>query len=345
VSRARNVVLVLALALGAALMAAPPVSAQILSFEELDGWADDDHRAALGVFRSTCALLRDPLWAPLCRLAAKTGDTKDEARQYFELLFRPVVIGKPPALFTGYYEPELNGSLVRTPRFAYPLYRKPPELTEGETYLSREAIEGGALRGRGLELVWLDDPVEVYFLQVQGSGRIRLPDGRVMRVAYGGKNGQPYRSIGQELIRRGASLADVSAQDIKAWVRANPGPGRMLLNSNPSFVFFRKLESLPPESGPLGAMGRPITGMRSVAIDPDHVPLGAPVWVEKEGRSPMRRLMIAQDTGGAIKGPQRADIFYGTGQTAGEEAGKIKDGGRLIQLLPIDRAYALLPDG
>ncbi|MDZ7574952.1 MAG: MltA domain-containing protein [Pseudotabrizicola sp.] len=330
---------------GAALMSAPAAPAQVLDFEDLDGWAQDDHRAAFVVFRSTCSLLRDPLWSPICRLASATGDSRVEARQFFELLFRPVIVGSPPALFTGYYEPELSGSLTRTPRFTYPLYRKPSEMTEGQQYHSREMIESGALRGRGLELVWLDDPVEVYFLQVQGSGRIRLPDGRVMRVAYGGKNGHPYRSIGQELIRRGASMADVSAQDIKAWVRSNPGPGRALLNTNPSFVFFRKLDNLPAESGPIGAMGRPITGMRSVAIDPAHVPLGAPVWIEKEGRQPLRRLMIAQDTGGAIKGAQRADIFYGTGLAAGEEAGRIKDGGRLIQLLPIDRAYALLSDG
>lgn len=333
-----------AVCLGAAVMAANAAPAQVLEFDALDGWAADDHRAALAVFRNTCGLLRDPVWVPVCKLAADAADTSTAARQFFELLFRPVVVGAPPALFTGYYEPELKGSLTRTPRFAYPLYRKPPELTEGQMFQSREAIESGALRGRGLELVWLDDPVEVYFLQVQGSGRIVLPDGRVLRLGYAAKNGHPYRSIGQELIRRGASLADVSAQDIKAWVRANPGPGRALLNSNPSYVFFRMLEDLPATSGPIGSMGRPITGLRSVAIDPAFVPLGAPVWVEKEGREPLRRLMIAQDTGGAIKGAQRADIFFGTGFSAGEEAGKIKDGGRLIQLLPIDRAYAFLPD-
>jgi len=333
------------LLLGAALMAAPAAPAQVLSFQDLDGWAQDDHSAALATFRSTCALLQDPDWRPICNLAADAGTSPAAARQFFELLFRPVLVGTPPALFTGYYEPELKGSLTRTPRFAYPLYRKPPELAEGQVYHDRAAIDSGVLRGRGLELVWLDDPVEVYFLQVQGSGRIRLPDGRVMRVGYAGKNGHPYRSIGQELIRRGASMADVSAQDIKAWVRANPDAGRQLLNSNPSFVFFRVLDRLPAESGPIGAMGRSITSLRSVAIDPDHVPLGAPVWIEKDGRQPFRRLMIAQDTGGAIKGAQRADIFYGTGLDAGEAAGRIKDGGRLIQLLPIDRAYAMLSDG
>lgn len=329
----------------AALMAAAPVSAQVLGFSDLDGWAEDDHRAALSTFLTTCDKLGDDDWQPICRLAADVGPSDAAARQFFELLFRPVLVGTPPALFTGYYEPELAGSLTRTPRFAYPLYRKPPELTEGQLWHPRSVIEGGVLRGRGLELVWLDDPVEVYFLQVQGSGRIRLPDGRVMRVGYGGKNGHPYRSIGQELIRRGATMADVSAQDIKAWVRANPVAGRELLNTNPSFVFFRKLDDLAPSLGPLGAMGRPITAMRSVAIDPGFTPLGAPLWIEKDGRNPLRSLMVAQDTGGAIRGPQRADIFYGTGLEAGEAAGRIKDGGRMVLLLPIDRAYAMAPGG
>lgn len=326
-------------------MAAGPAPAQVLGFADLDGWAQDDHAAALQAFRTTCGALDDADWAPLCALAQDGPRTDAAARQFFELFFRPVVIGTPPALFTGYYEPELQGSLTRSPRYAWPLYRKPPELAEGQLWHPRSVIEGGILRGRGLELVWLDDPVEAYFLQVQGSGRVRLPDGRVMRVGYAGKNGHPYRSVGQELIRRGATMADVSAQDIKAWVRANPAAGRELLNMNPSFVFFRNLDDLPADRGPIGAMGRSITPLRSVAIDPAHTPLGAPVWIEKEGREPLRRLMIAQDTGGAIKGPQRADIFYGTGFDAGETAGRVKDGGRMIVLLPIDRAYAQLTGG
>ena len=331
---------------GVALMSAPASFAQVLGFEDLEGWQQDDHLAALRVFQNTCSQLRDPDWMPLCRLSADAAQSNQSARQFFELLFRPVVVGTPPALFTGYYEPELRGSLTRTPRFAYPLYAKPPELVEGQTWHPRSVIEGGLLRGRGLELVWLEDPVEAYFLQVQGSGRIKLPDGQVMRVAYAAKNGQPYRSIGQELLNRGShTISDVSAQDIKAWVRANPAAGRELLNTNPSFVFFRKLPDLGPESGPIGAMGRSITTMRSVAVDPDFTPLGAPVWIEKSGREPLRRLMIAQDTGGAIRGAQRADIFYGSGFEAGETAGRVKDGGRMVLLLPIDRAYAMLPDG
>lgn len=334
-----------AAALAAVLMAAAPGLAQILTFKDLNGWQEDDHAAALAAFRETCDLIDGAEWQPLCDLAADVGPSDDAARQFFELFFRPVLVGDPPALFTGYYEPELAGSLTRTPRFAYPLYRKPPELAEGQLWHPRSVIEDGLLRGRGLELVWLDDPVEVYFLQVQGSGRIRLPDGRVMRVGYGGRNGHPYRSVGQELLRRGASITDVSAQDIKAWVRANPAAGRALLHSNPSFVFFRRLDDLPPDRGPIGAMGRSITPMRTVAIDPDHTPLGAPVWVEKTGSNPVRSLMIAQDTGGAIRGPQRADIFYGTGDAAGDAAGRIKDGGRMVVLLPIDRAYAMLTEG
>ncbi len=336
-----------ALAVTVCMMIAAPVKAQVLAFSELDGWADDDHQAALSVFLQTCDALTDPDWTSLCRFAADAGKTATGARGFFELFFRPVVIGDQPALFTGYYEPELAGSPVRTPHFAYPIYRKPPEMVDGTVWHSRETIETqGLLRGRGLEIAWLDDPVEVYFLMVQGSGRIRMPDGQVIRVGYGGKNGQPYRSIGQEMVRRGVMTnSEASAQSIRAFVRQNPGLGAELLTFNPSFVFFRKLAHLPAEMGPIGAMGRSITTLRSVAVDPDFTPLGAPVWIEKDGSTPIRALMIAQDTGGAIKGPQRADIFYGTGQDAGEAAGTVKDGGRMVVLLPIDRAYAMLPDG
>ncbi|MFN3970051.1 MAG: murein transglycosylase A [Gemmobacter sp.] len=331
---------------GLVFLVTTPARAEVLEFESLDGWAEDDHRAAVSTFRETCALLTDPDWTPICRVAADAGDSRARARSFFELLFRPVLIGTPPALFTGYYEPELAGSLTRTPRFWVPLYARPPELSEGTQYLSRAQIEGGALRGRGLEIAWLEDPVEAYFLQVQGSGRIRLPDGRVLRLGYAGRNGHPYRSIGQEMVLRGTHTFDqVSAQVIRAWVRRNPAEGAALLHTNPSYVFFRRLPDLAPEKGPIGAMGRSITAMRSVAVDPAHVPLGAPVWVEKDGRAPIRRLMVAQDTGGAIKGAQRADIFFGTGAAAGDAAGTVKDGGRMIVLLPIDRAFALLPDG
>jgi len=204
---------------------------------------------------------------------------------------------------------------------------------------------GGVMEGRDLEIAWVDDPVELFFLQIQGSGRVRLPDGSHLRVGYGGANGHPYSSIGKELIRRGTMTEhEVSAQGIKSWVRGNPFDGEELLFHNDSYVFFREVNEVPPERGPLGAMNRSITAMRSIAVDPAFTPLGAPVWIEKDGAEPMRRLMIAQDTGSAIKGAQRADIFFGTGAEAGSEAGKIKDAGRLVVLLPIQRAYALLPE-
>lgn len=322
-----------------------PALAQMLDFESLDGWAQDDHRAALVAFMETCETLQED-WAPICRLAADAGATDASARAFFELMFKPVQIGNPPALFTGYYEPELRGSSSRTPRFAYPIYARPPELQDGQVYYDRAAIERGALRGRGLEIAWLEDPVEVFFLHIQGSGRIRMTDGRVIRVGYAGRNGHAYRSVGQEMVARGTLTADqVSAQGIKSYVRSNPVTGNDLLNVNPSYIFFRNIGDLPADKGPIGAMGRSITSLRSVAIDPAYTPLGAPVWIEKDGNTPIRRLMVAQDTGGAIKGAQRADIFFGTGAQAGEAAGTVKDGGRMIVLLPIDRAYAMLPEG
>lgn len=336
-----------ALVLAAGVMSAPAGRAEVLDFSELRGWQADDHQAALQTFVATCDLVEGPEWAPLCALAPQAMGSAASARAFFELFFRPVMVGSPPALFTGYYEPELSGSTSRTPRFAYPIYRMPPELPPGTVWYGREEIETrGLLRGRGLEIAWLEDPVEVYFLMVQGSGRIRLQDGSVIRIGYGGKNNQPYKSIGQELVRRGThSMADVSAREIRSWVKANPAAGAALLNENPSFVFFRKIGNLPADRGPIGAMTRSLTAMRSVAVDPAYVPMGAPVWIEKDGPVPLNRLMVAQDTGGAITGEQRADIFFGTGFDAGEAAGQIKDGGRMVILLPIERAYALLPEG
>lgn len=329
-----------------AAMTATPVHAEMLDFESLDGWREDAHAEALVAFLRTCDLIDQPDWRPICAVAADVPQDDVSARSFFELFFKPVIVGKPPALFTGYFEPELDGSPVRTGRFQYPIYRRPPELRDGTVYHSREAIENGAIAGRGLELAWLDDPVDVYFLQVQGSGRIRMTDGTVIRVGYAGANGHAYRSVGQEMIRRGTHTMDqVSAPEIANYVRSNPGSGKELLYTNPSYVFFRKIATLQPKDGPIGAMGRSITALRSVAIDPKFTRLGAPVWIEKDGRAPIRRLMVAQDTGGAIKGMQRADIFYGTGAGAGDAAGTVKDPGRMVLLVPIDRAFAMVEGG
>lgn len=320
---------------------ASDVRASVLSFSDLNGWEDDDHAAALKAFKNTCMDLRDPDWASLCAVS----ENQTDAKAFFELFFRPVLIEDgAPALFTGYFEPELSGSNRPDSRFRWPLYRY-PRAANNKPWLTRRQIEEGALNGRGLEIVWVDDPVERFFLQIQGSGRVRMTDGSFVRVGYAGANGHTYRSIGAELVRRGVYRShQVSAEVIKNWVRRNPIDGRELLFHNPSYVFFREVSHVPAEEGPLGAMNRSVTTLRSIAVDPKFVTLGGPVWIEKDGKSPMRRLMIAQDTGSAIKGAQRADIFFGTGDKAGRAAGRLKDPGRMVVLLPIQRAFAMVPD-
>ncbi len=309
-----------------------------LGYDDLNGWAEDDHETALTVFLKTCPDIQRTEWKTICDIA----QTQPAARDFFETLFIPVLIeDDEPMLFTGYFEPEIAGSLEQSETYAYPIYRLPPDLEPGQTYLSRREIEEGqALADKGLEIAWLADPVDLFFMQVQGSGRIVLPNGDRLRVGYGGKNGRNYSSIGQILISRGIlSASDVSADEIRSWVRRNPIEGQELLWRNQSYVFFRELTDLPSSAGPLGAMDRSVTPMRSLAVDPSITILGAPVWIEKEGADPLNRLMVAQDTGSAIKGAQRADIFFGTGADAGFAAGAIKDGGRMVVLMPIE--YAL----
>ncbi|RVV98008.1 murein transglycosylase [Mesobaculum littorinae] len=321
---------------------APEVTHSILPFADLAGWQDTDHEAARDVFLSTCRDMRATQWPELCAMAARPFD----ARLFFETFFRPVLIENgADGLFTGYFEPELRGARTPDDRFRYPLYALPPEIEAGKPWHSRAEIETDALLAdRDLEIAWLEDPVDAFFLQIQGSGRIRMQDGSLVRVGYAGKNGRDYRSIGKELVRRGEFEAhEVSADVIRNWVRKNGEEGLKLLHHNPSYVFFREVSEVPADKGPLGAMNRSITAMQSVAIDPAYVPLGAPVWIEKEGAEPLHRLMIAQDTGSAIKGPQRADIFFGTGRQAGKAAGQIRDPGRIVVLLPIQTAYALVP--
>lgn len=333
--------LALTLLAGVAAMAQPKV--QMLSFSQLHGWAKDDLAPALAAFRATCGRRMEPEWEDVCIEARSATD----ARAFFENNFRPVLIGNPrTALFTGYYEPELTASATRTEKYRYPIYRRPPELKPGHRWFSRSEIEDRhLLQGRGLEIAWLDNPVDVFFLQVQGSGRLHLTDGRVLRVGFAAKNGHPYRSIGKEMARRGLLPAHrVSAARIRAWALKHPAEGHEMLRFNPSFVFFRKLE-LDPDEGPLGALQHQLDPGRSLAVDPRFVPLGAPVWVEKKGQRPIHRLMVAQDTGSAIKGAQRADIFYGSGAKAGRAASHVRDRGRMVVLLPVGRAIAMADGG
>jgi membrane-bound lytic murein transglycosylase A len=291
--------------------------------------------------------------------------TKAGARAFFEQHFaaHAVTHDGPRGLLTGYYEPLLEGS--RTPQgpFQTPIYKRPPDLvnlvddaqrgslgmnltharkTEKgiEPYLTRAQIEQGALKGRNLELLYLTDPVEVFFLQVQGSGRVKLTDGTIIRIHYDGKNGHPYTSIGRYLIEKGLLAADkVSMGALKRWLKADPERGRLVMQQNASYVFFRELRSAEAKS-PLGAMSAPLTAGRSLAVDPGFHTLGLPIYVSASDMKHVsksgafNRLMIAQDVGSAIKGPERGDIFFGSGDAAGRLAGVTKHPGKFIVLLP-----------
>ena len=285
----------------------------------LPGWAADDHQAALASYLVTADLLSADWPRP----------AEGPARAFFERAFLPRAITQP-ALLTGYYEPELEGSPTPTDQFRHPLYGPPEGWAAGQLWYDRTEIEERDLLAGG-ELVWLDSPLDAFLAQVQGSVRVRLPDGQALRLGFAGKNGHPYSSIGKELIRRGAlPETNASVAAIRDWAARHPDQLTDLLRTNASFVFFRVLD-LPADTGPLGTMQRPVTALRSIAVDPDHIPLGAPVWVEWQGNA---RLMIAQDTGSAIKGPARGDIFFGTGTKAGLQAGALKAMGRLTVLLP-----------
>jgi membrane-bound lytic murein transglycosylase A len=304
-------------------------------------------------------------WRGACAAAADPA-SPDQARAFFEDWFQPYLVTDREAasgLFTGYYEPLLHGSRRFGEPYTVPLYRAPddlirvdlgrfkPELAgqaitgrveDGEfvPYYARAEIDAGALAGRGLELVWVDDQVAKFFLQIQGSGQIQLDDGASIRVGYGGQNGHRYYAIGRELVARGAmTLDEVSLQSIRDWLIAHPEQAAAVMARNDSYVFFDERTELGPGDGPLGAQGVPLTAGRSLAVDPRYIPLGAPVWLETtapwpEGDGPLRRLLVAQDTGGAIKGPVRGDVFWGTGARAEAIAGRMRSEGRYIVLLP-----------
>jgi len=331
-----NIITLAALCLPASLSAA---TFTVVSFSSISGWQQDDLAPALAGFARSCGSMRAtpaiPVreWDGVCALA-KSGP--GPARLFFEQNFTPVRISTGArALFTGYYEPELQGSRTKTEKFQFPLYNRPPEIQTGEPWRSRAEIENGALESRGLELVWLDNPVDTFFVHVQGAARIKLADGSFMRVGFAGRNWQPYRSVGRELIKQGVLTPNqASMQGIRAWVAANPVAGRLALQHNTSFIFFQELE-IPDEFGPVGALQVPLAPLRSVAVDDSHTPLGAPVWIRMNaGAGSLNQLMVAQDTGSAVNGAQRADIFYGSGDAAGDKAGNIRYSGEMITLVP-----------
>ena len=261
-------------------------------------------------------------------------------RAFFERRFRAFAV-RDPGLLTGYFEPELRGAEYRIGAFQVPLYAAlPPSSANGVSPMpDRAAIDAGALDGRGLEIAWVDDPVDAFFLQVQGSGRIRLHDGRVLRLGFAGRNGHPYRAIGRLLIDSGAVPRDrMSMQAIRRWLSEAPAAdAAAALRYNPSYVFFRRLDGLPPDLGAPGALGAPLTPGRSLAVDPAFIPYGAPVFVATrdplEG-TPLRRLVHAQDTGTAIRGPARGDVFWGWGDAAAERAGRMREVAEMFVLVP-----------
>jgi membrane-bound lytic murein transglycosylase A len=286
------------------------------------------------------------------------------ARAFFEQRFQPWQAtqedGSAEGMVTGYYEPLLKGDRVRTARARFPLYAAPDDLITVDLasvypelknlrlrgrlvgnklvpYPTRKEIEAGNGNGfKGKPIAWAENPVDLFFLQIQGSGRIELPDGSHMRVGYADQNGHPYLSIGKLLVERGElKLEQASMQGIKDWGAKNPDKLPELLASNPSFVFFRELPN--GLTGPLGALGVPLTGGRSIAVDPRFIPLGAPVFLattQPNSPLPLNRLVMAQDTGGAIRGGVRADFFWGFGEAAGARAGRMKQRGRMWVLLP-----------
>jgi membrane-bound lytic murein transglycosylase A len=325
------------------------------------GIAHDQATAALKAFRLSCpsvqrradasGLTQNGEWTESCQAAAGWPDR--DASNFFSRYFGTVQVGAGTAFVTGYFEPEIAASRDRRPGYDVPIYRRPPDLVDVDLglfsdalqgrkirgrvdgnafvpYHDRTAIERGALDGRGLEIAWAADAAEFFFLQVQGSGRLRLPDGSIMRIGYDSQNGRDYVGIGKLLLDRGElQPGQASMQGILDYLRADPVRGAAVMNENPSWVFFRELTG----PGPLGALGVPVTGRSSVAADPKYVPLGAPVILSLDRAEP-NGLWIAQDTGGAIKGANRFDSFWGAGDEARAIAGGMAARGSALILLP-----------
>jgi len=311
--------------------------AEIITFDDLPDWRDDDHGAALDVWMKSCDRAR--MVSGLCRRGLAPG-AGIAPRLFFEREFTPVIVGTSARpLFTGYYEPVIAASRVRTPHFHVPLYGPPHDLGQRQPYFSRAEIQAGALAGQGLEIFWLADRVETYFLQIQGSGRLNLADGSVVRIGFAGKNGHPYRSIGAAMRRSGNHAEAMTAGGVKAWLRADPARGAAMMAANPSYVFFREIPDLDPGAGPLGALGVSLTNLRSIALDRSVYPFGLPHWVEAGA---LNRLMIGQDTGSAIRGAQRADIYFGSGREAGRAASRMYAAGRMVTLVPRARVAELI---
>jgi membrane-bound lytic murein transglycosylase A len=351
-----------------------------IAWTEMAGWEGDDHGAAFDTFLASCEAIAarrrpsrnaKPIDAPLaeiCREALALGPaTAAEARAFFESRFRPVHIvrhGEPDGFLTGYYEPIVEGSRVPTGEFKVPVYRRPHDLISATRrhgpgfpnkggalrrvgakkyvpYYDRAEIEDGALDGKGLEICWLRDPIDLFFMQIQGSARVRLEDGATLRLNYAAHNGHPYTAVGAHLVDRGIVPRDEMSMDrIREWMKANPEQGKDVRRLNRSFVFFRVAE-LADNQEAIGGQGVPLTAGRSIAIDARLHGYGTPFWIDAElplsgvnGRDIFRRLMIGQDTGSAIIGPARGDLYFGAGDEQGRIAGRIRHPARFVMLVP-----------
>jgi peptidoglycan lytic transglycosylase A len=344
----------------------PAKPLQPAAWGDLPGWGRDDPRQALPALRNSCGVLtKQPRWKTSCDALLALGPDPETGalRQLLEQQFTPWQAVNPDGsrdgLITGYYEPLIKGSRARSAHYAWPIRGVPEDMLTidlGDIYpdLKKYRLRGRLVGNKVLPywsraeleqlgdrlpvrtLLWAADPIELFFLQVQGSGRVELADGSRVRLGFADQNGQPYQSIGRWLVDKGElSMDNASMDGIKAWARANPARLPELLNANPSYVFFKEM---PAGAGnPVGAQGRPLQDGRSIAIDPGAIPLGAPVFLatsEPGSDRPLQRLVVAQDTGGAIKGVVRADLFWGFGAEAGAQAGRMRQQGRMWVLLP-----------
>ncbi len=345
-----------------------------IEIASLPGWQLDNHTSALAAFQLSCqeilttahgfkrlakfsGELQD--WQPLCQAALKTQN----AKSFFEQNFTAFKIhdpDRPQGLFTGYYEPEAEGSLTKTSEFQVPVYQRPADLValsetdqnktgfvygrlingKAEPYYSRKDIDLGALENRGLEIVWLKNWVDAFFIHIQGSGRLRLPDGKIFRLAYAAKNGQPYIGIGSVLLAKGVGTKDTMSMELlRNWMKTHPADARELMWNNKSYIFFRQIEVPSVDLGALGAQQVNLTPLRSLAIDRSIWMFGTPIWIDtrtppEAGAKPFQHLMVAQDTGTAIKGYVRGDVYWGWGEVASFNAGHMKSAGSMVVLLP-----------
>lgn len=337
------------------------------TFADLPGWDKDRVSEAMPAFLHSCRVLKKKAeWREICQIAEKIGKEKEnEARTFFETYFEPQQIilenGSEIGTATGYYEPILYGSRIRHAQYQTPIYRVPLDLIVVNLETVYPQLKGMRLRGRlkgrrivpyltrseirqshsfaGQEIVWVDNAIDAFFLHVQGSGRVALAENReIIRLSYADQNGHPYRPIGKYLIDKGEiKREDMSAQAIKQWLKENPERLNEVLDINSSYIFFQEEKLDNPHTGPKGAMGVPLTEKRSVAIDPRHIPLGSPLFIDTispDNRKPLQRVVMAQDTGAAIKGSLRLDYFWGSGNEAGELAGKMKHPVRIWILQP-----------